>query len=147
VHRATTLEAVFAQAIGPARQVMSVLTLLTALAVLLGAVGIYGVTSHFVRRRQRDLGICIALGLRPSKVVAQVVGRGGRLVLMGGVLGTVAALVLARLLSSFLYGVSAVDPLSLAGATLGLLIVGVAAALVPAWRASRLDPAVVFREG
>ncbi|HZI11540.1 MAG TPA: ADOP family duplicated permease [Myxococcus sp.] len=146
VHRATTLEAVFAQAIGPARQVMSVLTLLTALAVLLGAVGIYGVTSHFVRRRQRDLGICIALGLRPSKVVAQVVGRGGRLVLMGGALGTVAALALARLLSSFLYGVSAVDPLSLAGATLGLLIVGVAAALVPAWRASRLDPAAVFRE-
>ncbi|NPC79632.1 hypothetical protein HPC49_15540, partial [Pyxidicoccus fallax] len=62
-------------------------------------------------------------------------------------IGTVAALVLARLLSSFLYGVSAVDPLSLAGATLGLLAVGVVAALVPAWRASRMDPSVVFREG
>ncbi|MCP3141856.1 ADOP family duplicated permease [Pyxidicoccus xibeiensis] len=147
VHRATTLEAVLTQAIGPARQVMSVLTLLTALAVVLGAVGVYGVTSHFVRRRQRDLGICIALGLRPSRVVAQVVRRGGVLVLIGSALGTVAALVLARLLSSFLYGVSAVDPLSLAGATLALLAVGVLAALLPALRASRLDPAVVFREG
>ncbi len=147
VHRATTLEAVFAQAIGPARQVMSVLTLLTALAVVLGAVGVYGVTAHFVRRRQRDLGIRIALGLRPSRVVAQVVGRGGALVLLGSVIGTIAALAMARLLSSFLYGVSAVDPLSLAGATLALLAVGVAAALFPAWRASRLDPSVVFREG
>lgn len=147
VQRTTTLEAVLAQAIGPARQVMSVLAFLTALAVALGAVGVYGVTAHFVRRRQRDLGICIALGLRPSRVVAQVVGRGGALVLMGSVLGTVAALVLARLLSSFLYGVSEVDPLSLAGATLALLAVGVAAALLPAWRASRTDPAVVLRQG
>jgi len=146
VHRATTLEEVFAHAIGPARQVMSVLALLTALAVVLGAVGVYGVTSHFVRRRQRDLGICIALGLRPSRVVAQVVGRGGVLVLLGSALGIVAALILARLLSAFLYGVSAVDPLSLAAATLALLAVGVAAALLPAWRASRLDPAAVFRE-
>ena len=147
VHRVTTLEAVFAQAVGPARQVMSVLALLTALAVVLGAVGVYGVTAHFVRRRQRDLGICIALGLRPSRVVAQVVGRGGALVLIGSVLGTIAALALARLLSAFLYGVSAVDPLSLVGATLALLAVGVAAALLPAWRASRLDPAAVLREG
>jgi predicted permease len=147
VYRTTTLEAVFAQAIGPARQVMSVLTLLTVLAVVLGAVGVYGVTAHFVRRRQRDLGICIALGLRPSQVVAQVVSRGGALVMLGSVLGIVAALALARLLSAFLYGVSAVDPVSMAGASLALLAVGVAAALVPAWRASRLDPAAVFREG
>jgi predicted permease len=147
VYRATTLEAVLAQAIGPARQVMLVLTLLTALAVALGAVGVYGVTSHFVRRRQRDLGICIALGLRPSRVVAQVVRRAGVLVLIGSALGTAAALALARLLSAFLYGVSAVDPLSLAGATLALLTIGVAAAMLPAWRASRLDPAAVFREG
>lgn len=147
VHQATTLEAVFSQAIGPARQVMTVLTLLTALAVVLGAVGVYGVTAQFVRRRQRDLGIKVALGLSPSRVVAQVVGRGGALVLLGSVLGTVAALALARLLSTFLYGVSAVDPVSLAAATLALLAVGVAAALVPAWRASRLDPAAVFREG
>jgi ABC-type antimicrobial peptide transport system permease subunit len=80
-------------------------------------------------------------------VVAQVVGRGGSLVLLGSVLGIVSALILARLLSAFLYGVSAVDPWSLIGATLALLAVGVAAALLPAWRASRMDPAAVFRQG
>jgi putative ABC transport system permease protein len=109
-------------------------------------VGVYGVTAHFVRRRQRDLGICIALGLRPSRVVGQVVGRGALLVLLGSALGIGAALVLAEVLASFLYGVSAVDPLSLTGATLALLAVGVMAALLPAWRASRLDPAAVLRE-
>jgi putative ABC transport system permease protein len=60
--------------------------------------------------------------------------------------GIVAALILARLLSSFLYGVSAVDPVSLAVSTLGLLVVGVGAAALPAWRASRMDPAAVFRQ-
>ncbi len=80
-------------------------------------------------------------------MVAQVVGRGGALVLLGSVLGIGAALALVRLLSAFLYGVEAVDPLSLACATLALLTVGVIAALLPAWRASRLDPAAVLRQG
>lgn len=66
-------------------------------------------------------------------------------VLIGGVLGTVAAVILARLLSSFLHGVSAVEPMSLAASLLALLAVGVAAAALPAWRASRMDPAAVFR--
>ena len=147
VQGTTTLEAVFARAIGPARQIMSVLGLLTALAIALGAIGVYGVIAHFVRRRQRDMSICIALGLRPSRLVAQVVGRGATLVLIGALLGTTAALVVARLLSAFLYGVSPVDPLSLAAATLVLLAVGVVAALVPARRAGRLDPASMLREG
>jgi ABC-type lipoprotein release transport system permease subunit len=147
VQHTTTLEAVFARAIGPARQVMSVLGLLTALAIMLGAVGVYGVIAHFVRRRQRDMSICIALGLPPSRLVAQVVGRGAALVLVGALLGTTAALALARLLSSFLYGVSPVDPLSLSAATLVLLAVGVVAALLPAWRAGQIDPASMLREG
>ena len=66
--------------------------------------------------------------------------------LVGALLGTIAALALARLLSSFLYHVSPIDPLSLAAATVGLLAVGVVAALLPAWRAGRLDPAAVLRE-
>jgi len=147
VEKTTTLDAVLLQAIGPARQVMSVLTLLTTLALLLGAVGIYGVTAHSVRRRQRDMGIRIALGLRPAKLLFQVIRRGAGLVAAGAGLGTVAAVALARLMSAFLYGVRAVDPMSLAFAALALLAIGVTAALVPAWRASRLDPATVLREG
>jgi putative ABC transport system permease protein len=146
VQKTTTLADVFEVAVGPARQVMSVLTFLTGLALVLGAVGIYGVTSQYVTRRRRDLGIRLALGLTPARVVAQVVGRGGRLVLLGSVVGTIAVLGLARLLASLLYGVSAVDPLALLGATGLLLLVGMLVALVPARRASRLDPAAVFRE-
>jgi predicted permease len=146
VQKTITLADVFEVAVGPARQVMSVLTFLTGLALVLGAVGIYGVTSQYVTRRRRDLGIRLALGLTPGRAAAQVVGRGGRLVLLGSLAGTVAVLALARLLASLLYGVSAVDPLALLGATVLLLLVGVLAALVPARRASRLDPAAVFRE-
>ena len=146
VQNTTTLARVFEIAVGPARQVMSVLTFLTGLALVLGAVGIYGVTAQYVTRRRRDLGIRLALGLTPARVVAQVVGRGGRLVLLGSAVGTIGVLALARLLASLLYGVSAVDPLALLGATALLLLVGVLAALVPARRASRLDPAAVFRE-
>lgn len=146
VQRTTTMDAVFAEAVGPARQVMALLSLLTALALVLGAIGIYGVISHFVARRRRDYGVRIALGLRPSRVVAQVVGRGGLLVAAGGAIGVAGALALARLLASFLYGVGSSDPVALAGAVTALLLVGVVAAWVPAWRASRTDPALVLRE-
>jgi predicted permease len=142
----TTMDQVFTQAIGPARQMMTLLTLLGALALALGAVGVFGVVSHFVSRRRRDWGIRMALGLQPSRVVGLVLGRSGALVAGGVALGAVAFFVLARWLASFLYGVRPADPLTLAGTTLVLLAVGLAATLVPAVRASRIDPATVLRE-
>ncbi len=146
IREATTMDRVFAEAVGPVRQIMSLLSLLTALALVLGAIGVYGVISHFVHRRRRDWGIRIALGLTPSKVIGQVVGRGTALVAVGIVLGILAALASAKLLGSLLYGVGATDPLALAGATATLLAVGVLAAYIPAWRASRVDPASTLRE-
>jgi len=140
------MERVFTQAVGPARQIRALLTLLTALALVLGAIGVYGVISHFVNRRKRDWGIRVALGLTPSRVIAQVLGHGGTLVAVGAVLGVVAVFALARFLASFLYGVGAADPLALAAATAVLLAVGLLAAFVPAFRASRVNPAVVLRE-
>ena len=140
------MESVFAKAVGPARQVMALLTLLTTLALVLGAVGVYGVITHFVNRRKRDWGIRIALGQAPSHVVGQVVGRGARLVVAGIVVGLVAAVALARLLASLLYGVGTTDAASLAVATAMLLVVGLIAAWVPGYRASRTDPALVLRE-
>lgn len=144
VQEATTIDQVFAKAVGPARQIMTLLTLLTALALLLGAIGVYGVIAHQVGRRKRDYGIRMALGLSPGRVVQQVVGYGTALVGAGIVVGIAAAVVLARSLASLLYGVQAADPMALAAATLALLAVGVIAALVPAWRASRVDPARVL---
>ncbi|HEX6057452.1 MAG TPA: ADOP family duplicated permease [Gemmatimonadaceae bacterium] len=146
VHAATTMGAVFAQALGPARQVMALLALLTGLALVLGAIGIYGVISQFVTRRRRDWSIRLAMGLTPGGVVRQVVSRGTLLVLAGAAVGLVGVVALTRLLSALLYGVEATDPATIVGAVLVLLAVGVAAAYVPAWRASRLDPATALRE-
>ena len=146
VQEVTTMELVLTQAVGPARQIMLLLSLLTGLAVLLGAVGVYGVIAHFVGRRRRDWAIRIALGLSPSHVVARVVRRGAALVLGGIAIGVVAAVALARLIGSLLYGVGAADPVAMAAAGLALLLVGLVAAFVPAWRASRTHPALVLRE-
>jgi predicted permease len=146
VQTTTTMEEVFTRAVGPARQVMSLLALLGGLAMALGAVGVYGIVSHVVSRHRRDWGIRIALGLQPRRVVGQVVRSGGVLVASGIVLGVAAFLAVARWLASFLYGVGAADPLAIAAAAAVLLLTGLLAAFVPAWRASRIDPAVVLRE-
>jgi putative ABC transport system permease protein len=146
VREVTTMEHVFNQAIGPARPVMAMLTLLGGLALVLGVVGVYGVVSHFVTRRKRDWGIRIALGMRPARVVRQIIGQGGALVGLGITLGLVAFLLLARLLAGFLYGVGTADPLALAAAAAILLAAGLIAAFVPARRASRIDPAIVLKD-
>jgi putative ABC transport system permease protein len=125
---------------------MALLSLLGALALALGVVGVYGVVSHFVVRRRRDWGVRIALGMRPARVVRQIVGRGVALVGSGIALGLIGFVVLARVLASFLYGVEAADPLALLGAATILLGAGLLAAFVPARRASRIDPALVLRE-
>jgi putative ABC transport system permease protein len=146
VRELTTMENVFARAMGPVREVMALLTLLGGLALALGTIGVYGVASHLVTRRRRDWGIRIALGLRPARVVGQVVGRGGALVGAGIVLGVAGFLALARVLGGFLYGVGTADPVTLAGAAAVLMGTGLIAAWLPARRASRIDPAVVLRE-
>jgi putative ABC transport system permease protein len=146
VHRVTTMEALVDQAVGPAGQVARLVSLLAALALVLGGIGVYGMMSHFVARRSREYGIRIALGLPPWKVVSHVVGRGFRLVAFGSVVGIAAALAATRLLGALLYGVTATDAAALAGAVLALLAAGALAAYVPARRASRTDPAVVLRE-
>ena len=146
VRETTTMENVFTRAIGPALQVMSLLTLLGALAMTLGVIGVYGVVSHFVNRRQREWGIHLALGLSPPAVAGRIVARGGAMLGAGIVLGLAAFLALARLLASFLYEISPTDLGAIATATAILIAAGLLATLIPARRASRIDPAVVLRE-
>jgi predicted permease len=146
VQETTTLQAIFDRSVGPVGQVVMLVALLTLLALALGAVGVYGVISHFVQRRSREFGIRLALGQSPSLIVRRIVARGVLLVALGGVIGMTAALLLASLLASLLYGVGAADPLSMAGAVTVLLVVGVFATLIPARRASLLDPAVILRQ-
>jgi putative ABC transport system permease protein len=142
----TTMRNIFERAIGPAGQVVTLLTLLAGLALLLGAVGVYGVISHYVGRRARDYGIRIALGQPPARVVRQVVGRGAALVAVGSAIGILAAVAVTRVLATMLYGVQPTDPLAMGSAVVLLLLVGMLAAFVPARRASRTDPAVVLKQ-
>ena len=146
IQETTSMQHVFDLAVGPAGQVVTLLSLLAGLALVLGAIGVYGVISHYVTRRSRDYGICLALGERPARVIRQVVLRGASLVALGSAIGIVAALFLTKLLAALLYGVEATDPLAMASAVGVLLIVGMLAAFVPARRASRLDPMVILRE-
>ncbi|HVS15842.1 MAG TPA: ADOP family duplicated permease [Thermoanaerobaculia bacterium] len=146
IRELTTLESVVTRAIGPALQLMWLLAVLASLALVLGAIGIYGVVSHFVTRRTKDWGIRVTLGLAPGRLAGQIVGRGGALVAAGVVVGGIASLGLARLLSAFLHEVGANDPLALAGAAAVLFAAGLLAAAVPARRAGRVALAKVLRE-
>jgi predicted permease len=146
VQETTSMQHVFDLAVGPAGQIVTLLSLLAGLALVLGAIGVYGVISHYVTRRSRDYGICLALGERPARVIRQVVLRGASLVAIGSALGIAAALYLTKLLTTLLYGVEATDPLAMIAAVAVLLTVGVLAAFVPARRASRMDPMTILRE-
>jgi predicted permease len=146
VQEMTTMRHIVDLALGPTAQVVTLVSLLAGLALVLGAVGVYGVISHFVVRRSRDFGIRLALGQQPLLVIRQVVGRGLVLVGLGAAVGLAAAVGVSRWLASLLYEVRPTDPLALAGAVAALLAVGMVAAFVPARRASRMDPAVVLRQ-
>jgi len=116
------------------------------LALLLGAVGIYGVMSYLVSQRAREMGIRIALGAKRADVVRLVVGRAMWLAATGGIVGIVAALFAARALRQWLSGVSPSDPITLTAVSLLLLGVASLASFAPALRATRVDPAMSLRE-
>ena len=116
-----------------------------ALALMLAAVGIYGVMSYSVTQRINEIGIRVTLGAQPTDVFRIIVGEGLRLALFGVAVGFVVALVMTRLLQSFLYGISASDPLTFVGVAALLTVVGVAASFFPARRATRVDPIVALR--
>jgi predicted permease len=145
VQQTTTMRRVLDTSVGPARQVVSLLSLLTGLALILGAVGVYGVMTHFVTRRRRDWAIRIAIGLPGSRVITHVLGHGALLVSAGIVAGIVGAAMLTQLLSSFLFDVGARDPIAFATAGAALFGVGIVAAFVPALRAGMADPLKALR--
>lgn len=114
-------------------------------ALVLSAVGIYGVMAVSVAQRTQEMGVRLALGARKSDVLLLILGRGMRLTLLGIIIGLGASLALARLLVSQLYGVTASDPLTFAGVALLLIAVAAVACLLPARRATKVDPIVALR--
>jgi putative ABC transport system permease protein len=129
---------------GSSRFLAALLGTFAAVALVLAAVGIYGVTSYGVAQRTHEIGIRLALGASSERVLREVVGRGIRLTLVGVVAGIVAAIAMARLTASLLVGVRPADPLALASAAAILAAVAVAACVLPARRAARVDPVVAL---
>jgi putative ABC transport system permease protein len=128
------------------RYSVTLLSAFGATAVLLAAVGLYGVLAFVVSQRRREIGVRIALGATAWDVIAGVLGEGLRLVALGMAVGLVLAFAVTRLMSALLFGISPNDVASFAGAAVLLIAVAVVASLVPAVRASRVDPIVALRE-
>ena len=116
-----------------------------ALALVLAAVGVYGVMSYSVTQRTSEIGIRVTMGAQPSDIVRIIVGEGLRLALVGVAAGVVGALLLSRVLRTFVFGVSTSDPATFAGVAIVLTLVGAAASYFPARRATRVDPLVALR--
>jgi putative ABC transport system permease protein len=121
------------------------LLLFAAIALILAAIGIYGIISYWVSLRSHEIGVRMALGARPQDVARQVLWEGTSLALLGLAIGLVASLAVARVLSSLLFGVSPADPLSFVGAAVLFLAVAGLASYLPARRATRVDPLLSLR--
>ena len=124
---------------------MWVMTVFGGCALLLAAIGIYGLMAYSVEQRTQEIGIRLALGAQASQVRNMVVGQGMALALAGIAIGLAAAFWLARLITSFLFGVTATDPLVFAGVPVLLTVVALLAVWLPARRASRVDPIIALR--
>jgi len=145
IANAKPMTAYLAQSLAQRRFNMLLLAVFAGLALLLSAIGIYGVISYSVAQRQREIGIRMALGARPDHVLALIVRQGMRPAFLGLVAGTFVAVGLTRFMRSLLFQVSAIDPLVFLGVAFLLAVVAVAACFLPARRAAHLDPVATLR--
>jgi putative ABC transport system permease protein len=141
-----TIDELMQEALRTPRNFLSVITAFAAVALLLAAIGIYGVMSYFVEHHTRDIGIRMALGGSRGAVSRLVVWKGMRLVVLGVVIGIGGALALTRLLSGMLFEVSPTDTTAFVCVTAGLVATAFLACAVPARRAAGVDPAATLRE-
>jgi putative ABC transport system permease protein len=145
IWRAQTLEELLGNSVAPRRFNMMLLAIFAVVALILAAVGLYGVMSYSVSWRIHEIGIRMALGANRANVLRLVVRQGMTLTIIGLALGLAGAFALSRVLRSLLYGVTPTDPLTFAGVSAVLLIVALLACLIPARRATRVDPIVALR--
>ena len=145
VSNISTMEDVLSESLARQRFSMLLLGIFATVALVLAAVGIYGVMSYSVTQRTREFGIRMALGARGLDVLKLAIRQGAKLVLIGVAIGLAASFVLTRLMSSLLFGVTATDPLTFIGVSLLLAIVALMACFVPAHRATKVDPLLALR--
>jgi ABC-type antimicrobial peptide transport system permease subunit len=125
---------------------MFLLAVFAGSALILAALGLYAVTSYLVSQGSREFGIRIALGATSSRIICTVMARSFLLVAAGLVIGTGAAIALTRFMSSLLFGVDATDKVTFASVAALLMVIAMLAVLVPALRATRVDPVVSLRQ-
>jgi putative ABC transport system permease protein len=145
VYAIRPLEEYVSTAVGPQRFYATLVGIFALVALVLAAVGLYGVIAYAVSQRTHELGVRVALGATGERIAAMVVGQGLTLTFGGVVLGVAAAVAVTRVLGSLLFGVSALDPLTFAAVLLVLTAVAAIASYVPARRAARVDPLVAMR--
>jgi len=146
VVRLRNMDSVFAESIRRPRLLAQLLGAFAGLALLLAAIGTYGVLSYMVTERRREIGIRVALGAAHSNVLAQIMKQGLQVTGLGVIFGLAGALALNRLIASLLFGVQPTDAVTIAFVIATITTVAVIASWLPAWRASRLDPNVVLRD-
>jgi putative ABC transport system permease protein len=145
IGRVETMDDVLDGAMAEPLRLRFFLGLFSLLGLIMGTVGVYGIVSYGVRRRRSELGIRVALGARPRRLVGEIVGAGMVPVLLGVAAGSFLSWLASSLLGRFLFGVARTDAASFAAAASLLVLAGVVAALVPAWRAGGTDPASALR--
>ncbi len=146
VQHVQSMDELISDSLSPQRFTMLLLAAFAGLALLLAAVGIYSVLAYAVRRRLREIGIRMALGAQLNDVVRMVVLEGMKPTLVGVLIGLAGALALGRVLSSVIYGVSSRDLATFFTVSLLLTVVGFCASIIPAYRATRVDPMKTLRE-
>jgi ABC-type antimicrobial peptide transport system permease subunit len=145
VSRVSTMESQVGESVARPRLEATLLGSMAALALVLTALGIYGLLSYTVSQDRRSFGIRLALGALPGDVTAMVLRRGFRLVAIGLLIGSAGALAVTRVLRSLLFAVSPTDPLVFSAIAGLLVVIALAASLLPARRAARVDPVVALR--
>ena len=145
VTRVQTMDDIRSSATASQQFNLMLIGVFAVLALVLAAVGVYGVTAYSVTQRTRELGIRVALGARRGELLRLVLGHGARLAVAGLLVGVAAALALTRLMATMLFRVGERDPLTFLGVCAVLLVVSLLASLIPACRATRVDPVVALR--
>jgi putative ABC transport system permease protein len=140
-----TMDDLLSETVSQPRLQTGLLSLFAGIALLLAAVGLYGVLAYLVTQRTREIGVRLALGARRQNVLSLIIGQGMKLALMGVTIGVAGALVLTRVMSSLLYGVTPTDPATFAVVSVLLIAVALLACWWPAWRAARIEPMEALR--
>jgi putative ABC transport system permease protein len=146
VRRVATMDHLLAASEAKRRFALVVFEAFAAVALLLAALGIYGVLSGRVTERTREIGVRSALGAAPGDILALVLRQGMRLTLVGAVIGVLASVAASRALVTLIYGITRFDLVTYAGGVALLAAVSALACWVPAWRAARVDPAITLRD-